>query len=365
MGKNGFTGNNRSMTNAFLKSGLFGNLFQDQTIAAEFGTDAFLARMCRFEVAWTRGLEVAGLIAPADAQAAVEAISGLSHRDFSAASDKDGLPVPGFVAVLRDGKTNQVAQAIHTGATSQDVIDTAMVLTCLDVLEKLDERLASLIDRLETLLNASGDVPLMARTRMQSAIPATVGLRVSSWIRPLANHQARTQALKQDLAHVQVGGAIGQRDKPVGHSEIVAEHVAQALGLSLGPVWHTDRTSLVGFGHWLTLVAGSLGKIGQDIALMAQQGVDEIVLDGGGGSSAMPHKQNPVLAEAMVALSRFVAHQQGLLGQAMIHEQERSGSAWSLEWMTLPAMAEATGAALRHGDGLIASIKRIGSQDTS
>lgn len=348
------------MTNTFLHSGLFGNLFKDQAIATEFGADAFVARMCEFEMAWTRALESAGLIAPADAQAAVEAISGLSHRDFSAASDRDGLPVPSLVAVLRDGKTDQVAQAIHTGATSQDVIDTAMVLTCLDVLHNLDERLASLIARLEGLLEASGDVPLMARTRMQAAIPATVGLRVSSWIRPLAEHHARTQALKQDLAHVQVGGAIGKRDKPIGHSEIVAEHVAKALGLSLGPVWHTDRSSLVGFGHWLTLLAGSLGKIGHDIALMAQQGLDEINLDGGGSSSAMPHKQNPVLAEAIVALSRFVAHQQGLLGQAMIHEQERSGSAWALEWMTLPAMAEATGASLRHTDCLIASIKRIG-----
>lgn len=119
-------------------------------------------------------------------------------------------------------------------------------------------------------------------------------------------------------------------------------------------------TASYSFGHWLTLVAGSLGKMGQDISLMAQQGVVDILLDSGGGSSALPHKQNPILAEALVSLSRFVAHQQGLLAQAMIHEQERSGSAWALEWMALPAMAEATGAALRHADRLIGSIRRIG-----
>lgn len=351
------------MTNSFLQSGLFGNLFRDQTIAAEFGADAFFARLCRFEVAWTRALEAAGQVTQADAEAAVEAIIGLSQRDFSAASDRDGLPVPGFVAALRGGVDDHVARAIHSGATSQDVIDTAMVLTILDVLAELDDRLMTLITGLETLLADSGDRPLMARTRMQVAVPATVGLRVSSWLHPLVNHHAVTHALRQELAQVQVGGAAGKRDAPAGHADMVAKHVAQMLGLNLGPVWHTDRSSFVGFGHWLTLVAGSLGKMGQDIALMAQQGVDEIVLGGGGGSSAMPHKQNPVLAEAIVALSRFVGHQQGLLAQTMIHEQERSGSAWALEWLTLPVMAEATGAALRHSDRLIANIKRIGSKD--
>ena len=98
---------------------------------------------------------------------------------------------------------------------------------------------------------------------------------------------------------------------------------------------------------------------------MAQQGIDEIVPSGGGGSSAMAHKQNPVAAEAMVALARYVAGQQGILGQAMIHEQERSGAAWALEWLTMPAMAEATGTALNHTEKLLSSIEQIGMPDIS
>ncbi len=348
------------MTNSLLQSGLFGDLFRDEAIAAEFGGETFLGRMCRFEVAWTRALEEVGRISPADAKAATDAIDALRQRDFSAASNRDGLPVPGLVAALRDGLDDRAARAIHSGATSQDVIDTAMVLTCLAVLDRLEDRLMGLIDRLETFLAVSGDAFLMTRTRMQAAMPAAVGLRVSSWLRPLVAHRARIGSLRRDLAQVQVGGAVGKRDAPEGQAEAVARSVARALDLELGPVWQTDRTSMVGFGHWLTLVAGTLGKIGQDIALMAQQGVDEIVLEGGGGSSAMPHKQNPILAEGLVALSRFVAHQQGLLAQSMIHEQERSGSAWALEWLTLPTMAEATGASLRHADRLIASVRRIG-----
>lgn len=94
---------------------------------------------------------------------------------------------------------------------------------------------------------------------------------------------------------------------------------------------------------------------------MSQQGIDEITMSGGGGSSAMTHKQNPILAEAMVSLARFVAGQQGVLAQAMIHEQERSGTAWALEWLTVPAMAEAAGASLRHAERLMSSVTRIGS----
>lgn len=351
------------MTNPFLQSGLFGSLFRDEMIAAEFGAEPFLARMSQFEIAWTRALEQAGHVTAAEAEAATAAISGLSRRDFFTSSDKDGLPVPGFVAALRDGLDDGTARAIHTGATSQDVIDTAMVLTCLAVMDQLEDRLATLTTRLEDLLAGAGDNRLMARTRMQAAVPATVSLRVSSWLRPLMDHRGRAQAVRDEIAQVQVGGAAGMRNKPAGAADEVALHVAQSLGLRLGPVWHNDRSSMVNFGNWLTLITGTLGKMGQDIALMAQQGLDEIALKGGGGSSAMPHKQNPVSAEAVVALSRFVAHQQGLLAQSMIHEQERSGTAWALEWMTLPAMAEATGAALRYSDHLIASIKSIGARE--
>jgi hypothetical protein len=141
----------------------------------------------------------------------------------------------------------------------------------------------------------------------------------------------------------------------------MAALVASTLGLAMGPVWHSDRTPIVAFGHWLAVLCGSLGKMGQDICLMAQQGVDEVTLRGGGQSSAMAGKNNPVAAEAMVAIARFVAGQQAVLLQAMIHEQERSGAAWALEWLTLPAMAEATGASLSHAGRCLKSIGSIGA----
>jgi 3-carboxy-cis,cis-muconate cycloisomerase len=336
-------------------------MFCDPEIAAELDADAFTSHMLAFEEAWTQALLEVGEVSTADASAALKAISAFESVHHATGSKVDGLPVPAFVRSLRAGLEEGPAKAIHTGSTSQDVIDTAMALTLLRIESIISERLTKVARLVEELCGTFGDAPLMARTRMQAALPATAGIRLSAWLRAIDGQIERAATARREIAIVQIGGPIGLRSEPVGKGEAVAEIVAKELGLSVTPVWHTDRSAPVQFGHWLTLVSGTLGKIGQDIVLMTQQGIDEIVLKGGGSSSAMPHKQNPVGAEAMVTLARFVATQQGALAQSMIHEQERSGSAWALEWLTLPAMAEATGASLNHCLEILGQIERIGA----
>lgn len=347
------------MTNGFVQ-GLFGNVYADAAIAAAFAPAAFTARMLAFETAWTRALAAEGVVAAADETAALAAIAGFAATDFTAGSAVDGVPVPALVKAMRDGLPAGAARAIHTGATSQDVIDSAMALTLLAVHADLTARLDAMIAAVAAAIDRFGDRPLMARTRMQAALPATVSLRLGAWHRALTGQAARAVAARSEIARVQVGGAIGTGREPDGKGAAIAARVAAELGLDAAPVWQTDRSGPVAYGHWLVLLTGTLGKIGQDIALMAQQGLDEIALEGGGGSSAMPHKRNPIAAEAMVTLARHAAAQQGLLAQAMVHEQERSGTAWALEWLTLPVMAEAAGASLTHGQSLLAAITRIG-----
>jgi 3-carboxy-cis,cis-muconate cycloisomerase len=114
---------------------------------------------------------------------------------------------------------------------------------------------------------------------------------------------------------------------------------------------------LAEFAGWLSLVAGSLGKIGQDIALLAQNEIADVTVTGAGHSSAMHHKQNPVLAETLVTLARFNATQLSGMHHALVHEQERSGTAWTLEWMLLPQMVTATGAALARGLSLLDALR--------
>ncbi|WP_292580394.1 lyase family protein, partial [Mesorhizobium sp.] len=155
------------------------------------------------------------------------------------------------------------------------------------------------------------------------------------------------------------GGQRGTLEKLGDKASAVRAALAAKLGLADAPQWHSRRDALAEFASWLSLVTGSLGKFGQDVALMAQAGAD-IKLSGGGGSSAMPHKQNPVKAEALVALARFNATQLSGMHQALVHEQERSGAAWMLEWLILPQMVAATAAALRLAAGLAAQIESLG-----
>ena len=139
------------------------------------------------------------------------------------------------------------------------------------------------------------------------------------------------------------------------------QSLAVSLGLSVPDyVPHAARDRIAALGGWLSLVTGALGKLGQDVALMAQNEIGEIALAGGGGSSAMAHKQNPVRAEVLVSLARFNAVQVSGLHQALVHEQERSGAAWTLEWLILPQMLNATGTALVHAEVLLGRVRRIG-----
>lgn len=351
------------MSNAFTRTSLFGTLFQDAAIAGFFSDEIFLRKMISFERAWTMGLMKVGSVEPAVGGAALDAIDRFRVDSVALArgSNTDGLPVPELIRQMRAGHPDEVQAAIHTGATSQDVIDTATVLTCLDIIALFQKRGAGLLVDLDDLDVRFGTVSIMGRTRMQAALPITVHDRIATWRGPLAQHLDAIPALIEQIGVVQAGGPVGLRDTPVGYADGVVADVVATLGLGVGPVWHSDRSPLIEVGHWLTKVTGILGKIGQDIALMAQQGIEEITLDGAGGSSAMPHKQNPIKAETLVTLARYVAAHQGILAQSLVSEQERSGTAWALEWMTLPAMFEATGAALNHANGLLSQIKNFGA----
>ena len=199
----------------------------------------------------------------------------------------------------------------------------------------------------------------MGRTRMQAAVPITVRDRIDAWRGPLSRHRRRLDVLKQNFPVVQFGGAAGTLDKLGDKGPAIRKQMAAILGLKDLPQWHNQRDMIVDFADLLSQISGSLGKIGQDISLLAQAG-DEIALEDGGKSSAMPHKQNPVLAELLVSLARYNATQISGMHHALIHEQERSGAAWTLEWMILPSMVTTTVTALRSGIRLLGSITGLG-----
>lgn len=340
-----------------------GGLFADPDMAALWSPDAHLARMRAFEAAFSRAIGRAGL---ADrAEAAARAIEGavFDMDDLRAGTGQDGVVVPRLVRQMK-AAAGDAAGAVHAGATSQDVIDTAAAMAMRDTLALIDARLGTLAEALEALTARFGDCPLMGRTRMQAATEITVRDRIAPWLLPLADHRTRIAEARPRIARLQLGGASGDRADLGDRADAVASDMAKALGLE-NPArgWHAMRDGVAEFAGLLSLVSGTLGKMGQDMALMAQQGIGDIALSGGGTSSAMTHKQNPVLAELLVTLARFNAGQLALVHQALIHEQERSGAAWALEWMVLPPMAQATGRALTGAIALVGQIRRIGSPD--
>ena len=338
-----------------------GALFGDPDMAVLWSPDTQLHHMLRFEAAWARALGQVGRIDEKLAEATARHILATAPdlSALAAGTARDGLPIPALVRLLKAGAPDPAA--VHQGATSQDVLDTALALTLQATSTLLDQRLASLQATLETLDHRFGTNPLMGRTRMQAAMPIRVTDRLRPWITPLTAHRSRLARASQGVALLQFGGAAGDRAAMGTDAPDIAAYLAAALGLGNPPAcWHASRDGLADYANTLSLITGTLAKMGQDIALMAQQGIDEINLAATGSSSAMPHKQNPILAELLVTLGRFNAVQISAMHHSLIHEQERSGTAWALEWMILPQMAQTTARALNAAVDLCHSVTHIG-----
>ncbi|MCI4662283.1 MAG: 3-carboxy-cis,cis-muconate cycloisomerase [Neomegalonema sp.] len=339
-------------------SGLFG----DDEAAYIWSPGAQIGHYLAFEAALARALEAAGRVAPGSGARAAAAIEGFAPdlAGLAAGTAQDGLPVPALVKQLR-AAAGEDSAAVHTGSTSQDVLDTALSLTLRAQTDLMLARLARILAALGALEQRFGAAALIGRTRMQAALPITAADRLRSWRAPLADLADALRAERAQVERLQLGGAVGTNAAFGADAGMIAQSMATALGLTRAPhVWHTDRSALVQYGARLSQISGALGKIGQDVCLMALQGIDEIKLAGGGGSSAMPHKSNPILAELLVSLARYNAAQLGGLAQVQLHEQERSGTAWTLEWMLVPPMALSTARSLAAAEALLGQIKRIG-----
>ena len=338
-------------------SGLLG----DEAAARHFSAEAELAAMLAFESALAEAEAEYGIISRDAAETIVATIASFQPdiAKLHAATARDGVVVPELVRQLRKTIGEPHGAKIHFGATSQDAIDTALMLRLKPLAADLDDRLVEFDGHLGALDAKFGANTLMGITRMQEALPIRVGDRIAAWRGPLQRRRDRLAHLSKNLFVVQFGGAAGTLETLGDKALPVRKSLAEKLGLGDAPQWHSQRDTIADFAGWLSLISGSLGKFGRDIALMALDGRG-ISLSGGGGSSAMPHKQNPVKAEILVTLARFNAVQLSGMHQSLVHEFERSGTALTLEWMILPQMAVATAAALRTATDLVANIEHLG-----
>lgn len=338
-------------------------LISDDEIAKVFSAEADLDAMLRFEAELAQVQSSLSLVPGKAAQRIVDTCQTFTpdRARLCDAMRVDGVVVPELVRQLRSAVGVEAAPYVHKGATSQDVVDTSLALRLGPVLDLFEQRLERIMNTLMSLDLQYGKHTLTGRTRMQTALPIQVSDRLSNWRDPLVRIQTALPALRPNLLRVQFGGPVGTRDGLDGKGDEVAMTLAKALGLyPADRAWHTDRQSLVQFADVLSHITGALGKLGQDIALMAQNGIDTVSLSGTGASSAMAHKRNPVKAELLVTLARYNSVQLSAMHLALVHEQERSGTAWSLEWLVLPTMVRLAGASCLIAHGLLDSVERIG-----
>ena len=278
---------------------------------------------------------------------------------------RSGVPVPALVAAFRKAlQAPEHAAFVHWGATSQDIVDTALNLRLRRVVAILDTRLAELARTLGRLADENAEMPLVARTYGQPAVPSSVGARLAAWGLPLLHHRARLADLKPRLLCVSLSGAAGTGAAMGAEAPAIRARLAEALGLA-DPrrSWHATRDSVAEFAGWLTLVTGALGKIGTDLIVMASRG--EALSDTGGTSSTMPQKSNPVAASVLVALARHNAALNTSLQGALVHGEERDGGSWFAEWLALPQMCLAAGRALALADQAIGATRFAPATDPS
>jgi len=341
-------------------SAMFRGLFGDDEVAKLFTDSAEVRAMLLVEGALAEAQGKLGTI-PAESAAFIKRAVmevQIDPAGLSAETGTNAVVVPALVKAFHaTTDAPEHAQYFHWGATSQDIIDTALMLRLKQVLAIFEARLKTISQSLGTLAQTHADLPMAGRTYGQIASPTTFGATVASWGMPLLTHLTRLSELRPRLLRVSLKGAAGTASM-LSNGPALRREMAKSLGLEhTDTSWHSTRDSIAEFSGWITLVSGSLGKMGEDLLLLTQSGINEVSLGGGGGaSSTMPQKSNPVLPSLMVALASQTTALNAALQGAMVHRQQRDGAAWFVEWMTIGQICMACARALSAAEKLARNI---------
>ncbi len=324
---------------------------------AVFAPTNTVACMLAYESAWAQATAECGLI-PAAAAARIAEICASANFDLSAlakATRLAGNPVIPFLAALTAAVAARdpvAANYVHWGATSQDVLDTALMLQVRAALALLEAESRLLRNVLSALCAQHAHTPLIARTLLQHAEPTTFGLKIAGWLSGLNGARAQLRQAQQQALAIQFGGASGTLSALGKHGLTVNADLAARLELPMPDLpWHAHRQRIVEIGAAMALLLGTLGKLARDLSLMTQSEVAEVQepwQPGRGASSAMPQKRNPVSCAVVLAAATRAPGLLTTLLAGMAQEHERGLGGWHAEWETLPELCRLSAGALAH-----------------
>jgi 3-carboxy-cis,cis-muconate cycloisomerase len=328
-------------------SSVFESFLSTPEMMSAWGDREFVAAMLRFEAALAAAQAQAGLISKESAQSIIGTckVELFDVPRIARDSGRAGsLAIP-LIKALKETVAlfnPKAAALVHLGSTSQDVIDTALALISKPALALIEEDLGLIITALLARAEQHAADPVLARTLMQPASVTSLGLKCINWVAPLLRSRERLRRAADEALCLQLGGAVGHLAQMGDKGPQVAASMAHELGLrDPGASWHTQRDRWVAVACELGLMVGSLGKVARDIALMSQFEIGELAEpseEGRGGSSAMPHKRNPVACMVtLAAAQRAPARVAALLG-AMVQEHERALGHWQAELAEWPGL---------------------------
>lgn len=339
---------------------LFGPTFGTGEVSEATDGRAWVAAMLDVESALARAQARAGVI-PQEAAAEIARHCRVELFDVASIAERAASSATPVIALVRDLTAmvdDSAAAHVHRGATSQDVVDTAAMLVAHRSLELVLTDLDGAAEECARLARQHRDTVMVARSLLQQALPTTFGRACAGWLTAVSESTAALRRVHRERLAVQFGGPAGTLGSLGADGARVGELLAEELGLHEPTLpWHTDRTRIAELAGALGTVAGALGKIALDVKLHAQTEVAELAEGASGGSSAMPHKRNPVRAVRVTAMTQRVpALVSGLLA-AMPQEYERAAGAWQAEWEPLGELLRLVAGAAAATRELLADLR--------
>ena len=341
-------------------------LFTTDAMRQVFSDRHRLQRILDFEAALARALVEVG-IAPRGTSTAIESkcraelfeIESLARA--TALSGNVAIPMVKALTELVAKSDGRAAAFVHWGATSQDAIDTGLVLQLREALDLINADVADLSASLARLAAAHKSTLVAGRTWLQQGPPVTFGLKATGWLAAIERHRERLSHARKQVLVLQFGGAVGTLAALEDRGLQIAAALSRDLKLDSPELpWHAHRDRLAEVAATLGLLVGSLGKIARDISLMSQTEVDEVAEPSGpgrGGSSTMPHKRNPVSSAVILAAALRVPALVSIILTSMVQEHERGLGGWHAEWETLPEILRLTAGAVAHTKESIAGLE--------